>query len=129
MLVLAFQTDSTRVATFLMAHDGSNRSFKDIGVSDGHHNLSHHQSDPEKLEKIARIDRFYAEQFAYFLTRLQQTKDFDGRSLLDNSMVVYCSGLCDGNRHNHDNLPVVLAGHGGGTLTPGRHVNLGEKTP
>lgn len=129
MLVLAFQTDSTRVATFLMAHDGSNRSFKEIGVSEGHHYLSHHQSDAEKLEKIARIDRFYADQFAYFLHKLQQTKDVDGRTLLDNSMIVYCAGLCDGNRHNHDNLPVILAGHGGGALTTGRHVDLGEKTP
>ena len=129
VLTMAFQTDSTRVATFLLAHDGSNRNFKDIGVSDGHHNLSHHQSKPETLEKIARIDRFYAEQFAYFLKKLRETKDVDGKSLLDNSMVVYCAGLSDGNRHNHDDLPVVLAGHGGGALTPGRHVDLGTNTP
>jgi hypothetical protein len=131
MLVLAFQTDSTRVATFLMAHDGSNRNFRDIGVPEGHHELSHHQNNEEKLAKIAKIDRFYVEQFAYFLDRLRSVQDEEeeGRSILDNSMIVYASGLSDPNRHQHDNLPVILAGRGGGALTPGRHVNLGENTP
>ncbi|MGE3777451.1 MAG: DUF1552 domain-containing protein [Pirellulaceae bacterium] len=129
MLLLAFQTDSTRIATFLLAHDGSNRTFDDIGVTDGHHTLSHHQNDPQKMEKIARIDRFYVEQFAYFLRKMRETPDTDGRSLLDNSMIVYASGLSDGNRHRHDDLPVVLAGRGGGTFTPGRHVRLRHSTP
>jgi hypothetical protein len=129
MLTLAFQTDSTRISTFMLAHDGSNRSFREIGVSDGHHNLSHHQNDAAKLEKIGQIDRFYTEQLAYFLGKLRDTKEKDGRSILDNSMILYCSGLSDGNRHAHDNLPVVLGGHGGGVLTPGRHMKLGEKTP
>jgi hypothetical protein len=129
MLILGFQTDSTRVATFMLAHDGSNRSFREIGVSDGHHSISHHQNDPEKLENIARIDRFYADQYAWFLRRLQEIRDPEGGTLLDNSMIVYCSGIGDGNRHNHDNLPVILAGHGGGTLTPGRHLQVGEKIP
>lgn len=129
MLVLAFQTDSTRIGTFLLAHDGSNRSFKDQGVSEGHHELSHHQNDKEKLEKIGKIDRFYTEQLAYFLGKMRGVKDEDGRSLLDNSMVVYASGLADGNRHSHDNLPVLVAGRAGGAFTPGRHVNLGENTP
>ncbi len=129
MLLLAFQTDSTRVATFMLAHDGSNRSFKEIGISDGHHSISHHQDEPEKLDKIGRIDRFYTEQLAYFLERLNTTQDADGSSLLHNSMVVYASGLSDGNRHRHDNLPVILAGHGGGTLTPGRHVAVEGKMP
>jgi hypothetical protein len=129
MLVLAFQTDSTRISTFMLAHDGSNRSFKEIGVSDGHHNLSHHQNNPEILAKIAQIDQFYTAQFAYFLERLRDTKEGNGRSLLDNSQIVYCSGLSDGNRHAHDNLPVLLAGKAGGILTPGRHLNLGDKTP
>ncbi|MEA3208426.1 MAG: hypothetical protein QOE70_1483 [Chthoniobacter sp.] len=129
MLVLAFQTDSTRVSTFMLAHDGSNRSFGEIGVNDGHHNLSHHQNNPEMLEKIAKIDLFYTAQLAYFIERLRDTKEADGRSILDNSMVVYCSGLSDGNRHAHDNLPVILAGRGGGVLTPGRHLKLAEKTP
>ncbi len=129
MLVLAFQTDSTRVATFLLAHDGSNRSFKDEGVSDGHHNLSHHQSDPEKLEKIAKIDQFYVRQLAWFLKRMRETKDRDGRTLLDNSMIVYCSGLGDGNAHSHSDLPVILAGRGGGAFHPGQHLDPVSGTP
>ncbi len=128
MLVLAFQTDSTRVSSFMLAHDGSNRNFKEIGVSDGHHNLSHHQNNPEILAKIAQIDLFYTQQLAYFLERLKATKEGD-RNLLDNSMIVYCGGLSDGNRHAHDNLPVILAGRAGGVLKSGRHVNVGEKTP
>ena len=129
MLVLAFQTDSTRISTFMLAHDGSNRSFKEIGVNDGHHNLSHHQNNPEILEKIAKIDQFYTAQLAYFLQRLRDTKESGGRSILDNSMIVYCGGLSDGNRHAHDNLPVILAGRAGGALTPGKHLALTEKTP
>lgn len=129
MLVLAFRTDSTRIATFLLAHDGSNRTFEEIGVTDGHHALSHHQSNAQKLEKIAKIDRFYTEQLAYFLGKMRDTKDVDGHSLLDNSMIVYASGLADGNRHAHDNLPVILAGRAGGTLKPGRHLKLEGKTP
>jgi len=129
MLVLAFKTDSTRIATFMLAHDGSNRSFREIGVSDGHHSISHHQKDPDKLARIAKIDRFYTEQFAWFLQRLNNTRDTEGGTLLDNSMIVYCSGISDGNRHAHDNLPVMLAGHGGGTLTPGRHLKVHDKTP
>jgi hypothetical protein len=129
MLVLAFQTDSTRIGTFLMAHDGSNRTFEDIGVRDGHHSISHHQKDPVKLEKIAKIDAFYVAQLAYFLGRLRDTKDSDGRTLLDNSMVVYAGGLSDGNSHRHDNLPVILAGHGGGALKTARHVRMPQPTP
>jgi hypothetical protein len=129
MMVLAFQTDSTRIVTFLLAHDGSNRSFPDLGVSEGHHELSHHQGDEERLQKIARIDRFYAEQLAYVLGRLRDTKEADGRSLLDHSMVVYASGLSDGNRHRHDDLPVLLAGTAGGRLAAGRHVKLPGEQP
>lgn len=129
MLLLAFQTDATRIATFLLSHDGSNRSFKPIGVSEGHHDLSHHQGDRAKMDKIAIIDRFYVEQFAYFLGRLRELRDLDGRPMLDNSMIVYCSGLSDANRHSHDNLPVIVAGRAGGRLHPGRHVRLPDKVP
>jgi hypothetical protein len=129
LLWLAFQTDSTRIASFLLAHDGSNRTFDDIGVTDGHHTLSHHLNDPQKMAKIARIDRFYVEQLAYFLGKMRDTKDVDGRSLLDNSMLVYASGLSDGNRHRHDDLPVIVAGRAGGAFTPGLHRRLGDKTP
>ena len=127
MLVLAFQTDSTRVATLMLAHDGSNRSFDHIGISEGHHDLTHHQNRPDWIEKVADIDLWYVRQFARFLEKLQGTADVDGKSLLRNSMVVYGSGNADGNRHTHNNLPVVLAGGGGGTLTPGRFIKHGSK--
>lgn len=129
MMVLAFKTDSTRISTFMLAHDGSNRSFKEIGISDGHHNISHHQGKEANLRKIAKIDRFYMEQLAYFLDKLNRTEDVDGKSLLHNSMIVYGGCIADGNRHNHDDLPIVLAGHGGGAFSPGRHVDLGENVP
>ena len=129
MLVLAFKTDSTRISTFLMAHDGSNRSFQEIGVSDGHHSISHHQKNPQNLEKLAKIDLFYMEQLAYFLDRLKNTQDIDGMSLLHNSMIVYGGCISDGDRHNHDDLPIIVAGNAGGAFTPGRHVELGENVP
>ncbi len=122
LLILAFQSDLTRVASFMLAHDGSNRSFANIGISEGHHDISHHQNKPDLMEKVAQIDQWYAGQFAQFLKKLQTVKDADGNSLLHNSMIIYGGGNADPNRHNHDNLPFVLAGHGGGTLTPGRYV-------
>lgn len=125
LLTLAFQTDSTRVATLLMAHDGSNRSFPDLGISEGHHYLTHEQEEEEPRVKVARIDRFYMERFARFLERLRTTPDVDGRSLLDNSMIVYGSGIADANEHSHDNLPFLLAGHGGGLLQPGSYRDAG----
>ena len=127
LLAMAFETDSTRVATLLLAGDGSNRSYPQIGIAEGHHYCSHHRNDADLMGKIARIDRYYMEHFARFLKRLEQTKDVDGRSVLHNSMIVYGSGNADGNRHTHDNLPVILAGGGGGTLESGRHVNLGGR--
>ena len=124
MMVLAFQTDSTRIATFLLANEGSNRAFPEIEISEGHHYLSHHRNNEEMMDKIAQIDLWYMRQFAWFLEQLEATKDLDGRSLLENSMIVYGSGNADGNRHTHVNLPVILAGGGGGTLTPGRYVDF-----
>lgn len=129
MLVLAFQTDSTRIATFMFAHDGSGRSFPEIGIGDGHHDLSHHKGDEEKLDKLGRIDRFHAEQFGYLLGRLRQLRESDGRSLLDHSMVVYAGGLSDGDRHSHDDLPVILAGRAGSRLAAGRHLKLPGEQP
>jgi hypothetical protein len=126
--VLALQTDTTRISTFIMAHDGSNRAYPFIGVSDGHHDLSHHGGNEEKKSKIAKINRFHATQFAYFLDKLKAVREGEG-TLLDNCMVVYGSGLGDGNAHNHDNLPCVLAGKGGGTISTGRHVRLERETP
>jgi hypothetical protein len=124
MLALAFQTDSTRVATLLLAHDGSNRAFPDVGIPEGHHYLSHHSNNKEMMEKIGQIDHWYMQQFAWFLQKLEQTKDIDGKSLLDNSMIVYGCGNSDGNRHTHANLPIILAGGGGGSLQTGRYLKL-----
>jgi len=128
LLVLAFQTDSTRISTFLMAHDGSNRSYPLIGVPDGHHDLSHHQDDEEKKKKIAKINRFHASQFAYFLEKMKSVKEGEG-NLLDNSMIVYGSGIADGNKHDHHHLPVLLAGKGGGAFQTGRHIEFPTETP
>lgn len=126
---LAFQSDTTRISTFMMAHDGSNRNFREIGVPDGHHSISHHGRNKDKLEKIAKIDRFYIEQFAYFLNKLKGMKDVDGSSVLDNSMIVYGCGIADGDRHDHHDLPVLLAGGGGGSLEPGRHLDFRGEVP
>jgi hypothetical protein len=122
VLALAFQTDSTRVATLLLAHDGSNRSFSEIGIPEGHHDLSHHFDNEEKIRKVSEIDLWYVKQFASFLRKLDQVQDTDGHSLLHNSMIVYGSGNADANKHTHVNLPILLAGKGGGTLTTGRYI-------
>ena len=127
MLALAFKTDSTRVATFALAHDGDNRSFGEIGVPEGHHDLSHHQGNQERIDKIAKIDRWYAEQVAKVLQSLEDARDIDGNSVLHNTRIVYGSGNADANRHTHDNLPVILAGGGGGALNTGRYVKHGSK--
>jgi len=122
LMAVAFHCDMSRVATLLLAHDGSNRSFAEMGIPEGHHDLSHHFEDPEKIRKVSEIDLWYVKQFARFLENLRNTKDVDGNSLLHNSMIVYGGGNADGNRHTHTNLPILLAGAGGGTLKPGRYV-------
>ncbi len=127
MMLLAFKTDSTRVATFVLGHDGDNRSFSHIGISEGHHDLSHHQNNQDRIAKVAAIDRYYVERFAAFLGRLEAEKDFDGHSILHNARIVYGSGNADGNRHTHSNLPVILAGAGGGVLAAGRYVQHGSQ--
>ena len=126
LMTLAFQTDTTRVSTFLLAHDGSNRAFPEIGVNDQHHGISHHQRDPGKLEKIQKIDEYYCRQFAYFLERMKNIKEGSG-SLLDNCMIVYGGGISDPDQHSHRNLPVILAGGGGGTLKTGRHLQVNDE--
>jgi hypothetical protein len=125
LMALAFTTDSTRIGTLLLAGDGNNRAYPQIGIPEGHHYCSHHKGNTELIDKIAQIDRFYMEHFAKFLTKLEGMKDVDGRSVLHNSMIVYGCGNSDGNRHTHDNLPIVLAGAGGGTLQTGRYVRQG----
>lgn len=128
ILLVAFQTDSTRIATLMLADAGSNRSYPEVEVRDGHHELSHHQNDKEKMEKIARIDRYLVERFVYFLEKLKSTKEGDS-NLLNNSMILYGSAIADGNRHSHDDLPIILAGRGGGTIQTGRYVNHPNETP
>jgi hypothetical protein len=126
MMTVAFQTDSTRIATFLLANEGSNRPFPEIGIAEGHHSLTHHMNKQDMIDKVAQIDLWYMNQFAKFLEKLEATKDVDGNSLLHNSMIIYGSGNADGNRHTHTNLPVILAGTGGGALTPGRYTKFGS---
>lgn len=128
LLVLAFQTDTTRVATFMLANEGSNRAYRMVGVNSGHHQLSHHRNDEEKISEIKKIDLYLVKHFAYFLEQLKSIKEGDG-TLLDHSMVLYGSGLSDGNRHRHEDLPLVLAGRAGGTVRTGRHMKFASETP
>ena len=128
LLALAFQTDVTRVSTMMIGRDGSERSYNNLGISDGHHSLSHHQRQGAKVDQVQKIDRFHVEQFARFVQKLRDTREGEG-SLLDNCMILCGAGIGDGNRHNHDALPVLLAGRGGGTIAPGRHVRYAENTP
>jgi hypothetical protein len=128
LIVLAFQGDVTRIATMVMANEGSNRSYPFIEVPDGHHDLSHHGGDAKKHEKIKKINRFHVTQFGHLLERLKNIKEGE-RTLLDNCMIVYGSGIGDGNAHNHDNLPILLAGRGAATIKPGRHVKYENGTP
>ena len=124
LLAIALQTDTTRISTFMLAREGSNRSYREIGVPEGHHGLSHHRNNPDLMDKVAQINQHHMEQFAYFLNKLKKTKEGAG-SVLDNTMVMYGSGISDGNKHNHDDLPVLLAG-GSNKFQTGRHVRYAE---
>jgi hypothetical protein len=126
--VLAYQADLTRVMTFMMAREVSNKPYPEIGVADPHHPLSHHQGDPEKLARMARINTFHASLFAHFVERLRTTPDGDG-SLLDHVMLVYGSGMSESNQHLHDNLPILLVGGGGGSIKGNRHIVYPKGTP
>lgn len=128
LMALAFQTDLTRVSTFVLANEGSNKSYAFIEVPEGHHDLSHHGNDAAKHEKIKKINRFHIDQFAYLLKKLKSIPEGES-TLLDHCQIVYGSGIGDGNAHNHDNLPVLLAGKGGGTITSGRHIRYDNGTP
>ncbi|MCA9192294.1 MAG: DUF1552 domain-containing protein [Planctomycetales bacterium] len=128
LMVLAFKTDTTRISTFMLGNEGSGKRYPMIGVNEGHHQLSHHQNDPDKVSKIAAIDKFFATQFAYFLKKLKETPEGDG-SLLDNSLIVYGGAIRDGNRHDHHDLPVLLAGRGGGSVQQGTHRRYPTETP
>lgn len=128
LLLLSFQMDVTRVSTYMIGNDGSNRALPEIGVKDGHHHLSHHQNNAEMIEKIRAIDKFYVERHARFIKSLSETPEGDG-TLLDNCMVLYGGGISDGNKHNHEDLPILLAGKGGGSLAPGHLITSPKETP
>ncbi|MGJ8640214.1 MAG: DUF1552 domain-containing protein [Opitutaceae bacterium] len=124
LMLLAFQTDSTRVITFLQAHDGSGRTFPELDINSGHHQLSHHKGDGEKIEALKSIDEFYLQAFARFLEKLTKTQDGAGSNLADSCMLVYGGAISDGNRHKHNNLPVILAG---GALEGNRHLKYTDE--
>jgi hypothetical protein len=119
--VLAYQADITRVITFLMGRELSNRTFPEIGVPDAHHALSHHANNPEKLEKQAKIDTYQIQLLAYYLEKLRATRDGEG-NLLDHTMILYGAGLSDSNAHSHKSLPLIVLGGGAGQIKGGRHL-------
>jgi hypothetical protein len=126
--ILAIQQDVTRISTFALGVEQSRRTYTEIGIPEEHHGLTHHAGNPEKIAKVCRIDRYLVEQFAYFMEKMKSVKEGD-KTLLDNSMVVFGNGNGNGVRHDHMNLPILLAGGGGGTLNPGRHVKYPVGTP
>lgn len=128
VMALAFQTDTTRIATYIVAHDGSNRPYPNIGIRDGHHDLSHHRNDEEKKQLLARINRYHTTQFARFLDRLASIREGEG-TLLDSCSLVYGSALSDGYKHVPYNLPILVAGRGGGRIASGQHLRVEENTP
>ena len=125
--LVAFQTDSTRIVTMMMGREGSMRTYPEIGVPDPHHPLTHHRGNPEWIEKVTQVNTMHMELFAGFLKKLRETPDGDG-TLFDHSMIVYGSGLSDGNKHTHDDLPVLITGRAG-NLRLGRHVIYDKGTP
>ena len=128
LMTLAFQTDQTRICSFMFAGAGSGKSYPMLDIKEGHHYLSHHQNDEEKIAKIAKINHYHVELLSYILQRLDSTKEGE-YTLLDNTMLVYGSGIGDGNRHNHNELPILVAGGGQGAFTTGRHIRYAKDTP
>ncbi len=128
LMVIGFQTDTTRIATLMVDNAGGSRSYTEIGVKEGHHQLSHHRNREDQVDKLSKIDYYLVEQFAYFLKKLDETQE-SGGSLLDHSMVLYGSGISDGNRHSHGDLPIVLAGGAGGKIPTGRFIQCADERP
>jgi hypothetical protein len=128
MLTVAFQSNLTRVATFLVTREGTSRAYREIGIPDGHHPLTHHRGQPDLVEKVAQINTYHVEQFAKWVGKLKSIKEGDA-TLLDNSMIVYGAGLADGNKHSHEDLPVVMAGRGGSSFVTGRSIVYRKETP
>jgi len=125
---IAFQSDLARVSTLMVGREGSMRVYPEIGIPDPHHPLTHHRGNAEWIDKIIQINTHHTELFAYYLNKLKSIKEGDG-TLLDSVMIVYGSGLSDGNRHKHESLPILLAGHGGGSIESGRHIICESGTP
>ncbi len=128
MLTVALQSDMSRVFTFLVTREGTSRSYREIGIADGHHPLTHHRNDPALMEKVTQINTYHVQQFAGWVEKLKSIKEGDG-SLLDNCMIVYGAGLTDGNKHNHEDLPTVLVGRGGNYIKPGVRKVYRRETP
>jgi Protein of unknown function (DUF1552) len=128
MMTIAFQADLTRVITFMMTHEGTSRAYREIGISDGHHPVTHHKGNSELIEKVTRINEYHTLQFGRWLQKLKATPEGDS-NLLDNSLIVYGAGLSDGNRHLHDDLPTLLIGRGGRAVKPGHRVTFRKETP
>ena len=128
LMVVAFQADMTRVVTFMMGREGSNRSFPEIGIPEGCHVVTHHQNDPEKIAKARILDQHRAQVFSYLVNRLNETQDGEG-TLLDHTMLLYGGGIRDGNAHDHDDLPLVLLGGGSAGIKGGRHLRYKPETP
>jgi hypothetical protein len=126
--VLAYQTDITRVSTFMLARDLSQRTFPQIGVPEPHHSVSHHGNNPQQIAKLAKINNYHASLMAYFFDKLRKTPDGDG-NLLDHSMILYGSSMSNPNEHNHFPLPLLVCGGGNGRLQGGRHLKFPERTP
>jgi len=128
MVTVAFQADLTRVVTFIVTREGTSRSYREIGIPDGHHPLTHHRNDPTLMEKVAQINTYHMQQFATWVARLKTIKEGDS-TLLDNSMIVYGAGLSDGNRHTHEDLPTLIAGRGGKSFKTGQRIVYRRETP
>jgi len=128
MIAIAFQADQTRIVTFLMTREGSSRPYRELGIPDGHHPLTHHRNQPELMEKVRKINEYHVRQFASFIEKMKSTKEGDA-TLLDNSMIVYGAGLQDGNAHLHEDLPTIIAGKGGNYIKTGRRIVARKETP
>jgi hypothetical protein len=128
MVAIAFQADLTRIVTFLVTREGTSRAYRELGIPDGHHPLTHHRNQPDLMEKVRKINEYHVQQFAGFVEKMKNSKEGD-RSLLDNSMIVYGAGLSDGNAHLHEDLPTVILGKGGNYFKTGQRVLFRRETP
>ena len=128
LLALAYQTDLTRISTFMLAREVSGRAYPEIGVSDSHHPLSHHQDEPAKLERLHKINEYHFRQFAYLVDKLSGLPEGDG-TMLDSTLFLYGTGISDSNTHFHDDLPIALIGGKAAGLTGGRYIRYAQDTP